>query len=105
MIAVIRQYAIANNTGDKLALPFYALTKLELFDPLPNAKEYSTAFAKQFADIDGLKGESSYRQSVGKLNKPAKVFINGKLIEALPLEGDDLAPVLTKLINGIKAVL
>lgn len=105
VIDVIRKYAIANNTGDKLALPFYALSKLDLFNTVPTATEYSTAFSRQFSDIEGLRSESAYRQSVGKLNKAQTIYIKGKQTEGTLLEDDMYAPVLAKLIKDIEKVL
>jgi hypothetical protein len=61
VIELIRRFVISNNSGNGLALPFFALEQLELFVRLITDKEYSVGLTKQFADISNLKSESSCR--------------------------------------------
>lgn len=97
VIAVIRQFVIANNTGNGLALPFFALEQLEFFTRAIDAKEYSTGLARQFADLGNLKSESSCRQALGNLRRQQFVIIGGKQCNGTLLESDEYAPKLEKL--------
>ncbi len=88
VIDVIRDFVITHNTAYGLALPYYALSELNLFRELVNAKEYSTGLAREFCDIEGLKSESSCRQAIKWLKDEKQVERDGKM-QMLPLIESD----------------
>lgn len=101
VIAVIRQFVIANYTANCLALPFFALEQLEFFTRVIDAKEYSTGLARQFADLGNLKSESSCRQALGNLRRRQFVIIGGKQCNGTLLESDEYAPRLERLKTAL----
>jgi len=105
VIEVIRRFVISNNTGNGLALPFFALEQLELYVRLITDKEYSVGLAKQFADIPSLKSESSCRQAIGLMRKSQYVTIDGKQRTGTLYESDEFSHKLSKLKEDIQAVI
>ena len=104
VIDVIRDFVITHNTSYGLALPYYALSELNLFCVLINAKEYSIALACEFSDIEGLKSESSCRQAIKWLKYEKHVKRDGKK-QMLPLiESDEYHRQLQTLKSKISAV-
>lgn len=97
VIGIIRKFIIANNTGYGLTLPYFALRDLGLFKGTIVDSEYSAGLALQFSDIEGLKGESSVRQALGKMRKQQYVVIDGKQTQGTLLQSDDYAPLLAQL--------
>lgn len=104
IIEIIRKFIINNNTGNGLALPYFALTQLGLFSRMVDNKEYSTGLMKQFEGIANLKSESSCRQAIGNLRKPQYVTVNGKTVQGTLLESDEYALKLEDLKTKISAV-
>lgn len=104
VIEIIRKFIINNNTGNGLALPYFALTQLGLFSRMVDNKEYSTGLIKQFEGIANLKSESSCRQAIGSLRKPQYVTVNGKTVQGTLLESDEYALKLEDLKTKISAV-
>lgn len=104
VIEIIRKFIVNNNTGNGLALPYFALTQLGLFSRMVDNKEYSTGLMKQFEDIANLKSESSCRQAIGNLRKPQYVTVNGKTVLGILLESDEYALKLEDLKNRISAI-
>ena len=105
IIDVIRDFVITHNTAYGLALPYYALSELNLFRELVNAKEYSIGLAREFSDIEGLKSESSCRQAIKWLKDEKQVERDGKM-QMLPLiESDEyqrqLQTLKTKITEAI----
>lgn len=105
VIEVIRRFIIDNNTGNGLALPYFALTQLELFSRMVDNKEYSTGLLKQFEDIQNLKSESSCRQAIGNLRKQQYITVNGKMIQETLLESDEFGPLLKSLKEKISKAI
>ena len=104
VIDVIRDFVITHNTSYGLALPYYALSELNLFTELINAKEYSTGLAREFSDIEGLKSESSCRQAIKWLKDEKHVERDGKM-QMLPLiESDEYQRLLQTLKTKITEV-
>ena len=104
VIDVIRDFVIAHNTAYGLALPYYALSELNLFCELINAKEYSIGLVREFGDIEGLKSESSCRQAIKWLKDEKHVERDGKK-QMLPLiESDEYQRQLQSLKSKISAV-
>lgn len=104
VIEIIRKFIINNNTGNGLALPYFALTQLGLFSRMIDNKEYSTGLMKQFEGIANLKSESSCSQAIGNLRKPQYVAVNGKTVQGTLLESDEYALKLEDLKTKISAV-
>lgn len=105
VIDVTRDFVITHNTSYGLALPYYALSELNLFCELINAKEYSIGLAREFSDIEGLKSESSCRQAIKWLKDEKHVERDGKM-QMLPLiESDEYQRQLQTLKNKISAVI
>ena len=105
VIDVIRDFVTTHNTSYGLALPYYALSELNLFCELINAKEYSISLAREFSDIEGLKSESSCRQAIKWLKDEKQVERDGKM-QMLPLiESDEyqrqLQTLKTKMIEAM----
>ena len=105
VIDVIRDFVTTHNTSYGLALPYYALSELNLFTELINAKEYSTGLVREFSDIEGLKSESSCRQAIKWLKDEKQVERDGKM-QMLPLiESDEyqrqLQTLKTKITEAI----
>jgi hypothetical protein len=100
---VIRRFVISNNSGNGLALPFFALEQLELFVRLITDKEYSVGLTKQFADIPNLKSESSCRQAIGAMRKSQFITIDGKQRTGALYESDEYSHLLAKLKEDILA--
>lgn len=104
VIDVIRDFVITHNTAYGLALPYYALSELNLFCELINAKEYSIGLVREFGDIEGLKSESSCRQAIKWLKDEKHVERDGKK-QMLPLiESNEYQRQLQTLKNKISAV-
>ena len=105
VIEIIRDFVITHNTSYGLALPYYALSELNLFVELINAKEYSIGLAREFSDIEGLKSESSCRQAIKWLKDEKQVERDGKM-QMLPLiESDEYQRQLQTLkIKIIEAI-
>lgn len=101
VIEVIRRFIIDNNTGNGLALPYFALTQLGLFSRMVDNKEYSTGLLKQFEGIQNLKSESSCRQAIGNLRKQQYITVNGKMTQGILLESDEFGPLLKSLKDKI----
>ena len=105
VIDVIRDFVITHNTSYGLALPYYALSELNLFRELVNAKEYSTGLAREFSDIEGLKSESSCRQAIKWLKDEKQVERDDKM-QILPLiESDEYQRQLQTLKTKITEVI
>ena len=105
VIDVIRNFVITHNTAYGLALPYYALSELNLFCELINAKEYSIGLVREFGDIEGLKSESSCRQAIKWLKDEKNVERDGKK-QMLPLiESDEYQRLLQTLKSKISAVI
>ena len=104
VIEIIREFIVNNNTGNGLALPYFALTQLGLFSRMVDNKEYSTGLMKQFESIANLKSESSCRQAIGNLRKPQYVTVNGKTVHGTLLESDEYTLKLEDLRTKISAV-
>ena len=105
VIDVIRDFVTTHNTSYGLALPYYALSELNLFRELVNAKEYSTGLAREFSDIEGLKSESSCRQAIKWLKDEKQVKRDGKM-QMLPLiESDEYQRQLQTLKTKITEVI
>lgn len=104
VIDVIRKFIIDNNTGNGLALPYFALSEMGLFKRLIDAKEYSVGITRQYENIENLKSESSCRQALGNLRKQQFVTIDGKQRNGTLLESDDIAPKIEKLIAEIRKI-
>ena len=105
VIDVIRDFVISHNTSYGLALPYYALSELNLFVELINAKEYSIGLAREFSDIEGLKSESSCRQAIKWLKDEKHVERDGKM-QMLPLiESDEYQRQLQTLKTKITEVI
>jgi hypothetical protein len=105
VIEVIRRFIISNNSGNGLALPFFALEQLELFVRLITDKEYSVGLTKQFADIPNLKSESSCRQAIGAMRKSQFITIDGKQRTGALYESDEYSHLLAKLKEDILAAV
>jgi hypothetical protein len=105
VIEVIRRFVISNNSGNGLALPFFALEQLELFVRLITDKEYSVGLTKQFADIPNLKSESSCRQAIGAMRKSQFITIDGKQRNGALYESDEYSHLLAKLKEDILAAI
>ncbi len=105
VLDVIRKFITDNNTGNGLALPYFALSELGLFKRMIDAKEYSVGIKKQFEGIGNLKSENSCRQALGNLRKQQFVVIDGKQRKGSLLESDEIAPKLEKLKNNIAEFL
>lgn len=104
VIEIIRDFVITHNTSYGLALPYYALSELDLFCELINAKEYSIGLAREFSDIEGLKSESSCRQAIKWLKDEKHVERHGKM-QMLPLiESDEYQRQLQTLKTKITEV-
>ena len=88
VIDVIRDFVTTHNTSYGLALPYYALSELNLFVELINAKKYSIALSCEFSNIEGLKSESSCRQAIKWLKDEKQVERDGKM-QMLPLIESD----------------
>lgn len=101
VVNAIRKFIIDNNTGNGLALPYFALSELGLFKRLIDAKEYSAGITKQYEDIENLKSENSCRQALGNLRKQQFVIIDGKQRTGTLLESDGIAQKLEKLKSRI----
>ena len=105
VIDVIRDFVISHNTSYGLALPYYALSELNLFTELINAKEYSIALSCEFSNIEGLKSESSCRQAIKWLKDEKQVERDGKM-QMLPLiESDEYQRQLQTLKTKITEVI
>lgn len=105
VIDVIRDFVTTHNTSYGLALPYYALSELNLFVELINAKEYSIGLAREFSDIEGLKSESSCRQAIKWLKDEKQVERDGKM-QMLPLiESDEYQHQLQTLKTKITEVI
>ena len=105
VIDVIRDFVTMHNTSYGLALPYYALSELNLFCELINAKEYSIGLAREFGDIEGLKSESSCRQAIKWLKDEKHVERDGKK-QMLPLiESDEYQRQLQTLKTKITEVI
>lgn len=105
VIDVIRDFVTTHNTSYGLALTYYALSELNLFTELINAKEYSTGLAREFSDIEGLKSESSCRQAIKWLKDEKQVERDGKM-QMLPLiESDEYQRQLQTLKTKITEVI
>ena len=105
VIDVIRDFVTTHNTSYGLALPYYALSELNLFVELINAKEYSISLAREFSDIEGLKSESSCRQAIKWLKDEKQVERDGKM-HMLPLiESDEYQRQLQTLKTKITEVI
>ena len=105
VIDVIRDFVISHNTSYGLALPYYALSELNLFTELINAKEYSIALSCEFSNIEGLKSESSCRQAIKWLKDEKQVEHDGKM-QMLPLiESDEYQRQLQTLKTKITEVI
>lgn len=105
VIDVIKNFVITHNTSYGLALPYYALSELNLFIELINAKEYSIGLVREFGDIEGLKSESSCRQAIKWLKDEKHVERDGKK-QMLPLiESDEYQRQLQTLKSKISAVI
>ena len=105
VIDVIRDFVTTHNTSYGLALPYYALSELNLFCELINAKEYSISLAREFSDIEGLKSESSCRQAIKWLKDEKHVERDGKM-QMLPLiESDEYQRQLQTLKTKITEVI
>ena len=105
VIDVIRDFVTTHNTSYGLALPYYALSELNLFRELVNAKEYSTGLAREFSDIEGLKSESSCRQAIKWLKDEKQVERDDKM-QILPLiESDEYQRQLQTLKTKITEVI
>jgi hypothetical protein len=105
VIEVIRNFVISNNTGNGLALPFFALEQLELFVRMITDKEYSVGLTKQFANIPQLKSESSCRQAVGVMRKSQFITIDGKQRTGALYESDEYSHRLARLKEDILAAV
>jgi hypothetical protein len=105
VIEVIRRFIISNNSGNGLALPFFALEQLELFVHLITDKEYSVGLTKQFAGIPNLKSESSCRQAIGAMRKSQFITIDGKQRTGALYESDEYSHLLAKLKEDILAAI
>ena len=105
VIDVIRDFVTTHNTSYGLALPYYALSEINLFVELINAKEYSIGLAREFSDIEGLKSESSCRQAIKWLKDEKQVERDGKM-QMLPLiESDEYQRQLQTLKTKITEVI
>ncbi len=105
VIEVVRQFIIHNNTGNGLAMPYFALLELGLFDGPLTVTEYSNAIFRQFEDIENLKSHSSCRQALGAMLRPQPIILGGKNATGSLLESDIYAPIYEKLKEDIRTVM
>ncbi len=104
VLNVLRKFFIEQNTANRQALSYYALTQLELLT-VKSDKEFSVGVVKEFADIPTIKSEHSIRQALWLLRKEQYVTVNQKMRSGRLLDSDEIAPVLRRLKEDIKAVL
>ncbi len=102
VIGALREFIISQNTAVGQAIPYYALTQLELLT-VKSDKEFSVGVVKEFADIPTIKSEHSIRQALWLLRKEQYVTVNQKMRSGRLLDSDELAPVLQRLKAEIKA--
>ncbi len=105
VLDIVRQFIIRNNTGNGLAMPYFALQQLNLFSGPLTSTEYSIGLIKQFGDIENLKSESSCRQALGAMSRPQPIVRNKKTITGSLLESDMYATVFEDLKKEIQTVL
>ncbi len=105
IIDVVRRFIIHNNTGNGLAMPYFALLELGLFDGPLSVTEYSNAIFRQFEDIENLKSHSSCRQALGAMLRPQPIILGGKNATGSLLESDIYAPIYKKLKEDIRTVM
>ncbi len=105
IIDAVRQFIIHNNTGNGLAMPYFALLELGLFDGPLTVTEYSNAIFRQFGDIGNLKSHSSCRQALGTMLRPQPIILGGKNATGSLLESDIYAPIYEKLKEDIRTVM
>ena len=87
------------------AFRIVALSELNLFCELINAKEYSIWLIREFGDIEGLKSESSCRQAIKWLKDEKQVERDDKM-QMLPLiESDEYQRQLQTLKIKITEVI
>ena len=105
ILRVLRNFVINHNTGIGIALTFYALQQLELFNGAIQSKEFSIALTKQFSDIPNLIKPNSIRQAISELRKPQPfVVINGKNQPGTLLQSDEWSPVIESLKRDLIAI-
>ncbi len=104
VIGVLRKFLIDQNTANGQALSYYALTQLELLT-VKTDKEFCVGLVKELGDIPTLKSESTIRQALWLLRKEQYVTVNQKMRSGRLLDSDEIAPVLRRLKEDIKAVL
>ncbi len=104
VIGVLRKFLISQSTAVGQALSYYALTQLELLT-VKSDKEFSVGLVKEFANIPTIKSEHSIRQALWLLRKEQYVTVNQKMCSGRLLDSDEIAPVLRRLKEDIKAVL
>ncbi len=105
VLDIVRQFIIRNNTGNGLAMPYFALQQLNLFSGPLTSTEYSIGLIKQFGDIENLKSESSCRQALGAMSRPQPIVRNKKTITGSLLESDIYAAAFEDLKKEIQKVL
>ncbi len=105
VIEVVRRFIIHNNTGNGLAMPYFALLELGLLDGPLTVTEYSNAIFRQFGDIGNLKSHSSCRQALGAMLRPQPIILGGKNATGSLLESDIYAPQYKKLKKDLKEVI
>ncbi len=104
VVGVLREFIISQNTAVGQAISYYALTQLELLT-VKTDKEFSVGLVKEFGDILTIKSEHSIRQALRLLRKEQYVTVNQKMCSGRLLDSDEIAPVLRRLKEDIKAVL
>ncbi len=104
VIGALREFIISQSTAVGQAISYYALTQLELLT-VKTDKEFSVGVVKEFADIPTIKSEHSIRQALRLLRKEQYVTVNQKMCSGRLLDSDEIAPVLRRLKEDIKAVL
>ncbi len=105
VLDIVRQFIIRNNTGNGLAMPYFALQQLGLFSGPLTSTEYSIGLIKQFGDIENLKSESSCRQALGAMSRPQPIVRNKKNTTGSLLESDMYATIFEDLKKEIQTVL
>jgi len=102
VVSVLRRFLISQHTANGQALSYYALKQIELLT-VKTDKEFSVGVVKEFGDIPTLKSESAIRQAISQLRREQYITVNQKMRSGRLLDSDELAPILRRLKEEIKA--
>lgn len=105
VIAIIRQHIEQNNSGIPIALTYVALQELDIISGITNNLEYYNALALQYADLKGLRSESSCKHSIGDVQKTQKIYKDGRQCDGRLHEDDKYAPLYNTLLQKLRTVV